>query len=166
MAVARIRTRAPQPAAGVGVRLPHDSGLFFKLVRIVNVMSRPFVETLSRQHRISLNEWRVMVVIASHPGCAAHQVARATGLDKMSVSRAIAALDRHRRLARRPDPHDARRTLLSLNAAGARLFRTIGVAGKARESTLLAGLDGSAQARLAQLLDRMIAAIEAPETTA
>lgn len=166
MTVARNKTLAPRPAAGVGVRLPDDSGLFFKLVRIVNLMSRPFVETLSRQHRISLNEWRVMIVVARHPGCAAHQVARATGLDKMSVSRAIAALDRHRRLARRPDPHDARRTLLSLNAAGERLFRTIGVAGKAREGALLAGLDGGAQAQLARLLDRMIAAIEAPEAAA
>lgn len=147
-------------------RLPDDSALFFKLVRVVNLTARPFVESLSRSHRISLAEWRVMVVIASHPGCAAHEVVHATGLDKMSVSRAIAALERHRRLVKRPDPQDARRTLLALNAAGERLFQTIGTLGKAREGELLAGLDAGAQAELSSLLDRMVAALESSDRAA
>ena len=104
-------TRAPAS----GPRLLADDSLFFKLVRVVNLTARPFVETLSRQHQLSLNEWRVMVVLASHPGVAAHEVAEITGLDKMSVSRALAALERRRRVQRR----FAGRRLARVQIAGA-----------------------------------------------
>ncbi|MBE7416644.1 MAG: winged helix-turn-helix transcriptional regulator [Ideonella sp.] len=144
------------------VRLPHDGELFFKLVRVVNLTARPFVETLARRHRLSLNEWRAMIVLAGHPGSAAHEIADITGLDKMSVSRAIAALGRHRRIVRRADPHDARRTLLELSAAGRRLYEAIGARGRAREIELFAGLDAADKTHLEGLVDRMIAAVDAP----
>jgi DNA-binding MarR family transcriptional regulator len=147
-------------ARGAARRLPDDGGVFFKLVRLVNLTARPFVETLARQHRLSLNEWRVMVVLANHPGFAAHEVVRATGLDKMSVSRAIAALDRHGRVLKRADPRDARRVPLELSAAGRRLFEAIGARGAERESQLFAAIDAPALAQLERAIDRLTAAIE------
>lgn len=154
---------AARRAAAAPAALPIDSALFFKLVRVVNLTARPFVETLARQHRISLNEWRVMIVLASHPDSAAHEIVQATGLDKMSVSRAIAGLDRHRRVAKRADPEDARRTLLELNATGRRLYEAIGAGGSAREVQLFARLDTASKAQLAQLVDRLIEALEAAD---
>jgi DNA-binding MarR family transcriptional regulator len=151
-------------AAATRPALPSDSALFFKLVRVVNLTARPFVETLARRHRLSLNEWRVMVVLASHPGCAAHQVVEATGLDKMSVSRAIAALERHRRVSRRADPEDARRRLLDLNAAGRKLYATIGALGAQRELQLFGGLAPAALGQLERLVDRLLSAIEAADS--
>ena len=53
-----------------------------------------------------------MLVLASHPGFAAQEVVAHTGLDKMSVSRALAGLVRHGRVVRRDDPADKRRMLL------------------------------------------------------
>ncbi len=156
---------ARRGTGAAGARLPHDGELYFKLVRVVNLTARPFVETLARRHRVSLNEWRAMIVVASHPGCAAHEIAEITGLDKMSVSRAIAALDRHGRIVRRPDPQDARRTLLELSAAGKRLYEAIGTGGRARETQLFAGLDAADKARLEALVDRMIAAVATPPRT-
>jgi DNA-binding MarR family transcriptional regulator len=143
--------------------LPIDSSLFFKLVRLVNLTARPFVENLSRSHALSLNEWRTMVVLASHPGVAAREVADYTGLDKMSVSRAIAALGQHRRVTKTPDPSDARRVQLRLNAAGRKLFETIGQRAGAREAQLFSGLSNTEQVRLAQAVDKLTAAIEAAE---
>ena len=66
------------PARRRAAALPVDSSLFFKLVRVVNLTARPFVETLARTHQLSLNEWRVMVVLASHPGVAASDVVLGT----------------------------------------------------------------------------------------
>jgi DNA-binding MarR family transcriptional regulator len=143
-------------------RLPHDGELFFKLVRVVNLTARPFVETLARQHRLSLAEWRVMIVLASHPGSAAHEIAELIGLDKMSISRAIAGLDRQRRLVKRIDPADARRTLLELSAAGRQLYEAVGAAGRLRELQLFAGLDAADKAQLERLVDRLIGAVDAP----
>jgi DNA-binding MarR family transcriptional regulator len=154
--------KAPAPDAA---NLPIDSSLFFKLVRLVNLTARPFVENLSRSHALSLNEWRTMVVLASHPGVAAREVADYTGLDKMSVSRAIAALGQHRRITKTPDPSDARRVQLRLNAAGRKLFETIGQRAGAREAQLFSGLSESEHTRLAQAVDKLTAAIEAAEAT-
>jgi DNA-binding MarR family transcriptional regulator len=143
--------------------LPIDSSLFFKLVRVVNQTARPFVETLARTHQLSLNEWRVMVVLASHPGVAASDLAASTGLDKMSISRAIAALSRHGRLIKKLDVQDGRRTLLWLNAAGQRVFRTIGEHAKAREAQLFGGIDAAELAQLDQLVDKLLLALSEPE---
>ncbi len=137
--------------------LPMDDSLFFKLVRIVNLTARPFTESVGRANKLSLTEWRVMIVLASHPGSAAQEVALHTGLDKMSVSRAIAGLAREGRIVRRDDPNDKRRVLLTLSAAGERLYQRVGASGKARESDLFSVIDAAEQARFARTLDRLIA---------
>jgi DNA-binding MarR family transcriptional regulator len=144
--------------------LPIDSSLFFKLVRVVNLTARPFVETLSREHELSLNEWRVMVVLASHPGVAATEVAEHTGLDKMSVSRAIAALARRERLDKSSDPADARRTLLRLSADGAALYRRIGARAAEREAELFGGVSAAELATTGAVMDKLIASLAASET--
>ena len=136
--------------------LPMDDSIFFKLVRVVNLTARPFVESVGRRHRLSLNEWRVMLVLASHPGVAAQEVALHTGLDKMTVSRALAGLDRHGRLMKKPDPADKRRTCLRLSAAGQRVYEKVGVSGKARETQLFAAVGAAEQAQLARTLDTLI----------
>lgn len=162
---------APRPSSSPAVpaasapartrrRLPIDDSLFFKLVRVVNLTARPFVEGLSRAHRLSLNEWRAMVVLASHPGVAARDVADLTGLDKMSVSRALAGLEREGRLERSPDPADARRACLRLTRAGDRLFETIGAQAVDRERQLYRGLAAMERAALMASIDRLIDALQ------
>jgi DNA-binding MarR family transcriptional regulator len=151
------------PQVGQQAALPIDSSLFFKLVRVVNLTARPFVETLSKAHQLSLNEWRVMIVLASHPGVPARELVSITGLDKMSVSRALASLGRHRRLTKKPDPHDARRTLLWLNAAGLKLYRTIGTPAAARESQLFGEVTPAEMRQLNRTIDKLIDALSEPE---
>lgn len=45
-----------------------DSSIFFKPVRVVNLTTRPFSESIGKAHRLSLNEWSVLPVLAHHPG--------------------------------------------------------------------------------------------------
>jgi len=150
-------TRAAKPV------LPIDESIFFKLVRVVNLTSRPFVESIGRDHRLTLNEWRVMLVLASHPGIAAQDVVARTGLDKMTVSRALAGLQRRGRLVRRQDPRDKRRMLVTLSAAGRRVYEKIGVGGKAREQQLFAALSPLDQAQLGRTLETLITTLLAAD---
>jgi DNA-binding MarR family transcriptional regulator len=162
--VARPERRLePGRHGGPRTPLPIDDSLFFKLVRVVNLTARPFVETLSREHRLTLNEWRSMIVLASHPGATATDIVEATGLDKMNVSRAIAALARHGRLVKEIDPADARRARLTLSDAGAALYRRIGASAAEREAQLFAGVSETEQAQMGVTLDRLIAALRASE---
>ena len=137
--------------------LPVDDSIFFKLVRVVNLTARPFSESIGRSYHLSLNEWRILLVLANHPRVAASEVAALTGLDKMTVSRAIAALERRGRVVRKVDATDRRRMLLRLSAAGERLYERIGLPAKARERSLFRGIGDADQERLGRLLDRLIA---------
>ena len=136
--------------------LPVDDSIFFKLVRVVNLTARPFSESIGKAHHLSLNEWRVLLVLANHPRVVGSEVAALTGLDKMTVSRTIAALERRGRVVRKVDATDRRRMLLRLSAAGERLYERIGVPAKARERSLFRGIGDVDQARLGRLLDRLI----------
>jgi DNA-binding MarR family transcriptional regulator len=149
--------------AATGAALPIDSSLFFKLVRVVNLTARPFVETLSKEHQLSLNEWRTMIVLANHPGVAARDLADMTGLDKMGISRAVAGLERHGRLRKQRDAGDARRTLLWLNPAGMRLFTRLGTLAKGREQQLFGGLGAAEAAALNRTIDKLIRALSEAE---
>ncbi len=144
---------ASSPARSV---LALDSSVFFKLVRVVNLTARPFSESIGQAHHLSLNEWRVLLVLANHPGVAASEVTALTGLDKMTVSRALAALGRRGRVVRKVDAADKRRMLLRLSAEGERLYERIGTPAKQREHALFAGMGDAEQAQLGRTLDRLI----------
>jgi DNA-binding MarR family transcriptional regulator len=139
--------------------LPVDSSLFFKLVRVVNLTARPFQDTVGKANQITLNEWRAMVVLASHPGVAAADVAESTGLDKMAVSRAIAGLDKSGRLRKEGDPDDHRRSRLYLSAEGQRLFTRVGRTAKKREAELFNGIAAAELEQFSATLDKLIAAV-------
>ena len=154
---------APRRPSRGKVVLPMDDSIFFKLVRVVNLTARPFAESIGRANRITLNEWRVMLVLASHPGAAAQQVALHTGLDKMTVSRALAGLGRHGRLVKKLDPEDKRRTCLWLSAAGQRVYEKIGTGGKKREAQLFSAVGRADQEHLSRTLDTLVATLLAAD---
>lgn len=137
---------------------PLDASLFFKLIRVVNLTARPFHESVGKRQHLTLNEWRVMLVLASHAGAAATDVSDRTGLDKMSVSRALAGLHRHGRLQREPDPTDQRKSRLFLTPAGKRLFAQVGALARRREAQLFAGISAEEKRQLSTTLDRLAAA--------
>ncbi len=136
---------------------PVEASIFFKLVRVVNLTARPFVEGIGRDENLALAQWRVMVVLAAHPGWSAQDVVARSGLDKMTVSRAIAGLSRHGYLLRKADPADRRRTALRLSASGRRAYERIAVSGRQREATLFSGISESERAQLARMLDKLAA---------
>lgn len=142
---------------------PPDASLLFKLVRLMNLTVRPFHEQVGRQHQLSLNEWRVMNLLAGRPGLSAARLADLTGLDKMSISRALAGLDQHQRLQRSADPEDQRRQLLRLSPAGLALHQQIQPLARAREAELFRGLSPARRARFEKQLDELIAVLAPDE---
>ncbi len=144
--------------------LPLDSSLFFKLVRVVNLTARPFQAGMGQANQLTLNEWRVMVVLASHPGSAATDIAEATGLDKMSVSRALSGLGRLDRVVLRSDPGDQRRSQVYLSAAGRKLFARIGGHAVQREAELFNGVSAQELNAMGHTLDKLVLALKSSES--
>ena len=133
--------------------------VFFKLVRVVNLAARPFQQRVGRQHQLTLNEWRTMAALGAQPGLTATQVADLTGLDKMAVSRALAGLQRNKRLHRHEDPTDLRRSRLYLSNVGKALYATVMVQAREREAELFAGVAADELQKLDATLDKLMASV-------
>ena len=157
----RAKPEAPADAPAEGAAL--DTSLFFQLIRVVNLTARPFQAAVGRRHQLTLNEWRVMMVLAAHAGIAATEVADRTGLDKMTVSRALAGLQRRGRLQRRSDAADQRKSRLFLTAEGRRLYALVAATARQREAQLFAGLSAAELHQLGATLARLAAASLASE---
>jgi DNA-binding MarR family transcriptional regulator len=155
--------RASAVAVGHDDGPPHDRTLLFAMVRLVNLTARPFQEGIGRQHRLGLSEWRVLAVLHAHPGSAAIEIAQSTGLDKMSVSRALASLQAAGRVLRRPDPEDGRRALATLTPAGAALYRSLRGPARAREEAVTGSLSAAERRQLLALVHRMTASVLAAD---
>lgn len=132
----------------------------FRLLKLTNLLSRPFFGKFATQHELSLNEWRTMVVLASRPGSAAQDVAMATGVHPMNISRALAGLRKAGRVEEARDPNNHRRTLLWLTRSGEKLYREIAPHSEKQAERMLAPLTSTEIAALARIVDKLIAQAE------
>ena len=137
--------------------LPIEQSLFFRMVLTVNLTARPFARLYSRKYSLNLTEWRVMITLASAPGTSANEIARLSGLDKMTVSRSLASMIRHGYVDRRNSSHDRRRWISTLTPKGRRVFGAIAPRGAAREAALFAGFSPAERRTFARMLDRIVA---------
>lgn len=132
----------------------------FRLLKLTNLLSRPFFGRFAKQHALTLNEWRAMVVLANQPGSAAQDISAATGLHPMNISRALAGLRAAGRVEEARDPQNHRRTLLWLTKAGEQTFREIAPHSERQAEKLLDVLSASELAALGRIVDKLVARAE------
>jgi DNA-binding MarR family transcriptional regulator len=87
-------------------------------------------------------------------------------VDVSVVSRQIAALERAGYLARRPDPTDGRASLFSLTPAGTAALAATRAERAHWAAAALSGWDEQDAERLGELLERLLADLEAPPVVA
>lgn len=110
----------------------------FRLLKLTNLVSRPFFGQLAKTYELSLNEWRTIFVLANHPGISSVEISLHTGLQQMNISRALASLRKAGRVVEVPDPRDLRRTLVSLTKEGVEIFQAIAATAKDHTRELFA----------------------------
>lgn len=146
--------RKPRPAE----LLVLEEFLPYRLSVLSNRVSRAIARRYAKAFDLSIPEWRVIAVLGRRPGLTAKEIAEATEMDKVAVSRAVARLVAAKRVAARADREDARRQLLSLTAAGESLHARIAPIALASEERLLATFEQGERARLNALIDRLLEA--------
>jgi len=130
----------------------------YRLSILSNRVSRAIAARYAKTFDLTIPEWRIIAVLGRTPGRTAKDIAEATEMDKVAVSRAVARLTGARRVASACDPVDARRQLLSLTREGANVHARIAPIALASEQRLLAALNARERAELDALLDRLLAA--------
>jgi DNA-binding MarR family transcriptional regulator len=131
-------------------------GVAFRMLQAANLTARPFPADLGQPFRLTLASWRCMMALAARPDACGDDIARTTGLDKMSVSRGLRALQRQGRAHRTTDPTGAHRSLWQLSDVGWALFDELAPRALARERHILALLDANARRALKAGLDRVV----------
>ena len=92
------------------------------LLKLTNRLMAPFSTHLEKRYRITLNEFRVLMLIGKLETTASHELAGILGVNTMAVSRAVASLSRQGRIAVDTDPQSRRRKILRLTDQGRLLY--------------------------------------------
>ena len=126
--------------------------LSFRLLVAANRVGQPFAAQFGRRLGITLTQWRCIMALAVEPGTSGEAVARRMGLDKMTVSRALARL---RRLGHAKREGPANRLSWRLTPSGWAIVDEIMPAAMARDRAALDGVGEAERAVLAAVLDRI-----------
>jgi DNA-binding MarR family transcriptional regulator len=137
------------------VRLDLDRFVPYRLSVLTNRVSSAIARHYSERFGLSIPEWRVMAVLGQTPGLSAREVAARTAMDKVQVSRAVAALMRARRIARSGDAKDGRVTRLSLTRQGKAIYDEIVPLALHLEELFLAALSAEERKTFDQLMAKL-----------
>jgi DNA-binding MarR family transcriptional regulator len=135
--------------------------LLHQLLKLTNRLMAPFSTQLAHRYKISLNEFRLLMTIGGLGRSASHELAELTGVNVMSVSRAVATLERHGRIAVVPDPANRRRKWLTLTEEGQRLYAIMRPRSERVADYLFSELSGGEVGQLGRIVDRLIGTLEA-----
>lgn len=143
----------PNPPAQATLEL--ERFLPYRLSVMSNRLSQRVAQVYADRFGIGVTEWRVVAVLGRYAGLSANAVAERTAMDKVAVSRAVAALLDKRLVERDTHDSDRRRSVLRLSRAGKRLHAQIAPLALQIERDLLAGLSADERTQLHALLDRL-----------
>ncbi len=104
---------------------------------------------------LKIPEWRLMAVLGQGAPLNQRDLVQATLMDKVTVSRATAALVERQLLVRLPSAQDGRSHHLQLSDAGVSLYLEIVPAALAMEAAVLAVLSEDERTALATILQRV-----------
>lgn len=130
----------------------------YRLSILSNRISRAIAARYAETFNLTIPEWRIIAVLGRAEALSAKDIAEATEMDKVAVSRAVARLVAAKRVTARADRADARRQNLSLTREGENVYARIAPIALASERKLLAALDARERAQLDALLDRLLSA--------
>ncbi|MXO87372.1 MarR family transcriptional regulator [Altererythrobacter aestuarii] len=145
----------------VAAGMDSKGALLHRLLKLTNRLMAPFSTHLAHRYRISLNEFRLLMTIGALGRTASHEVAEMTGVNVMSVSRAVATLQRHGRVKVERDPANRRRKWLTLTTEGQHLYEVMRPQSEKVADYLFSEMVDSDLAALEGLVERLISRLEA-----
>jgi DNA-binding MarR family transcriptional regulator len=129
-----------------------------------NAVSRAVATGTGYESRLGLTnaEWRVLAAVTAAGAPTQVELGQATGMDKMTISRAVTALSTRRLIDRARDTGDRRTLRLSPTAEGRRIHDIVAPQALEVEARLLAALSPAEAEALRRALAQLKAACEEP----
>lgn len=146
---------APRPA-----ELELERFLPYRLNRLADTVSREFQRIYKGRYGLTRPEWRLLASLGQYGTMTATEIGAHSAMHKTKVSRAVAALEKRRWLARSADGADRRLEHLALTAAGKAAYRELVPLAREFETELLRGLAPRHRAALLAGLDALEAGLD------
>jgi DNA-binding MarR family transcriptional regulator len=129
-----------------------------------NAVSRAVATGTGYESRFGLTnaEWRVLAAVTAAGAPTQVELGQATGMDKMTISRAVTALSTRRLIDRARDTGDRRTLRLSPTDEGRRIHDIVAPQALEVEARLLAALSPAEAEALRRALAKLRAACEEP----
>jgi DNA-binding MarR family transcriptional regulator len=153
MASAAVKKAAKATATE---RLILERFLPYRLSILSNRVSRAIAARYAKAFDLTIPEWRIIAVLGRRPGLTAKEVAEATEMDKVAVSRAVAKLVVAKRVSADVHDGDGRAQSLTLTPQGEALHARIAPIALSAERRLLASLGARERLQLDALVDRLL----------
>lgn len=132
-----------------------DQFLPYRLSIASNRVSGAIASAYQALFGLRIPEWRLVAVLAEGEGATQQALGLATRMDKVTVSRAAAALVERGLVERRPNPSDQRSHMLTLSATGRALYDEIAPKALELEARIFAGFSTAERATFRAMLDRL-----------
>lgn len=161
-----MRTCAGAPGEGAGTTLELERFMPYRLSVLSGRISRALAREYQTGFDLTIPEWRVMVVLGRLQPLSAGAVAARTEMDKVKVSRAVAAMERKGLLHRTPDPKDQRAMRLALTSSGMAVYADLARFALDWEARLLDCLGQRARVAFGRALTRLSDRLDRLETEA
>ncbi len=132
-----------------------EAYLPYRLSVASNRVSRWVARSYEDKFGLSIWQWRVIAVLGGTGRLTAQDLAIATAMDKVTVSRAVRALIERGLVARHKHQSDGRSAFLDLTAAGRSVYDEVAPIAIRHEAELLGEFSGEEINRLTDLLVRL-----------
>lgn len=139
-----------------------DQFIPYRLSVAANAVSSRISQSYRKRFKLKIPEWRLIAILAEQQRMTPQEIGKAGELDKITVSRAAAALLRRELIMQDRNPDDGRSHYLVLTDAGRALYEQVAPAAKALEAELLAGWSAAEREKLVTLLVRIEEAANSP----
>ncbi|MDX1291858.1 MAG: MarR family winged helix-turn-helix transcriptional regulator [Hyphomonas sp.] len=127
----------------------------YRLSVLSNTVSTRIAALYDREFGLSVWQWRVMAVTGDKPGISATEIGQLTAMDKVAVSRAVAAMIEMGYLERKTSETDGRRSQLFLTPAGLDVYRLIVPMALGAEQELVSSLSEEELKELERLMGKL-----------
>lgn len=128
---------------------PYQARIFYKSV--TDSVSRIYETT----YRMKPYEWRTMAILGHDLSLTPAEIVERSSIDKVSVSRAVSALGKRGWLIERSHSRDGRSKVISLSAAGVKVYDDLVPKMLAVEEALLSPLSKQERSELRRLMAKV-----------
>ena len=140
---------------------PSHPSLLYRMLKLSNLINRPFFSHFAGRYDLTLNDLRVLMTLGAMSEAASCELCQITGMHPMNVSRSVARMRRQGRIVDRSDPLNRRRKILTPSPEGWALYGKLAPHVTVLSQFLFDTLSPLEAELLARLTDLLTARLEA-----